>query len=79
MLDRNGTYRVVRSTGHKSIIPEIIGVGKVRQRYPIFPVHEEGSGIWKEMDALKQILFNSKAYKKIFEGYDMLMNTTCRC
>jgi hypothetical protein len=32
------------------------GVGKVRLRYPIMPVHEEGDTTWKELKALKRFM-----------------------
>ena len=48
-----GVSRKVRASGTHLFLPEIKGVGVLRQRYPIFPVHGEGSSVWKEVNALK--------------------------
>ena len=34
----------------------------MRQRYPIIPVHGEGSAVWKELEAMKDLLMNSQTY-----------------
>ena len=63
VLDSTNTVREVRASGHWITFPEIGGgVGEVRQRYPIFPIHEAGSATWKEIKALQQIVLK--------EGYD---------
>ena len=66
VLDQNGTMRLVRASGHRIIFPTIEGVGVMRQRFPIMPVHAEGSAIWKELDALRTIVMNPKKYAKYF-------------
>ena len=33
---------------------DVPGVGKVRTRYPIAPLHQEGEATWKEVQALKE-------------------------
>ena len=43
-------------------MPVINGVGVLRQRYPIMPVHGEGSSVWKELEATKDLLMKSKTY-----------------
>ncbi|XP_064632047.1 uncharacterized protein LOC135490659 [Lineus longissimus] len=60
LLDSNGTVRAVKSSGLRIHIPDIEGVGMLRQRWPVAPVHGEGSAVWKELDALKDI---TMAYK----------------
>ena len=41
VLDRHGNVRKVVATGTRIIMPEIEGVGKVRIRYPIMPLHSD--------------------------------------
>ena len=54
VLDRQGVMRKTTASGVKVILQEIEGVGKVRLRYPIAPIHGEGSAVWKELNALKK-------------------------
>jgi len=57
VLDRYGNVRRTRASGHWILFPEIGGgVGSVRQRYPIMPIHEMGNTIWKELKALEEII-----------------------
>ena len=58
VLDENGELRVVRASGTRIFFPEIENVGKIRQRYPIMPIHAEGNAIWKELNALRQAVMN---------------------
>lgn len=46
--------------------PNIRGVGVVRQRYPIMPVHQAGSFVFKELDALKDVTLQSAKYKRFY-------------
>ena len=57
--DNGGTERQVRASGHWILTPEIEGIGQLRQRYPIFPVHEHGSTIWKETKAIEELIMGS--------------------
>ena len=66
VLDGSGEMRSVKATGFWIHIPEIPGVGKLRQRYPIMPIHEEGSGVWKELAALTDIVLEPSKYKHLF-------------
>ena len=66
VLDRSGTPRKVRNSGFWVQLPNIPGVGKLRQRYPIIPVHEEGTGVWKEMEALKDIVLQPDKYSHMY-------------
>ena len=43
-------------TGVRIFLPNMSRVGIVRQRYPIMPVHGEGSAVWKELEALKDMV-----------------------
>ena len=53
VLDKNGNVRQVTASGHYITLPEIPGIGRIRQRYPIMPVHGFGSSVWKELEAFK--------------------------
>eukprot|EP01063_Lacrimia_lanifica_P014529 TRINITY_DN2109_c5_g1_i1.p1 TRINITY_DN2109_c5_g1~~TRINITY_DN2109_c5_g1_i1.p1 ORF type:complete len:794 (+),score=320.27 TRINITY_DN2109_c5_g1_i1:75-2456(+) len=46
----------VRASGTYVLLPPVAGVGAVRQRYPIMPVHEEGTLAWKETKALADVV-----------------------
>merc|ERR1719229_258144 len=38
------------------MLPDIGDIKKLRLRYPIAPVHGEGSGVWKEVNALRDMV-----------------------
>eukprot|EP00484_Ammonia_sp_Unknown_P013073 CAMPEP_0197078964 /NCGR_PEP_ID=MMETSP1384-20130603/213379_1 /TAXON_ID=29189 /ORGANISM="Ammonia sp." /LENGTH=1120 /DNA_ID=CAMNT_0042517833 /DNA_START=6 /DNA_END=3369 /DNA_ORIENTATION=- len=58
-LDQNGVAQPVYASGHYITFPSIGGgVGKVRQRYPIFPIHEAGTAAFKEVKALAAVLLD---------------------
>ncbi|XP_060076523.1 uncharacterized protein LOC132556151 [Ylistrum balloti] len=67
VLDKHGLVRSVRSSGTRTFLPDIQGVGKVRLRYPIAPAHYEGNAVYKEIDALKEMVMNMQKYVKYFE------------
>ncbi|XP_046546481.1 uncharacterized protein LOC124256538 isoform X2 [Haliotis rubra] len=67
VLDSKGTPRKVMASGMRTILPEIPGIGSVRTRYPILPVHGEGLSVWKELDALKDITMKIQANAAAFE------------
>ena len=58
--------RKCKASGTRIFFPQIAGVGVLRQRYPIMPVHGEGSSVWKELEATKDLLLKSKTYGYIF-------------
>ena len=60
----------VAPSGVKIFLPQITGIGTIRQRYPIIPVYGEGSGIWKELEALKDAVMESKKYKWMYREED---------
>lgn len=62
VLNRNGDVKITRASGIRIFLPSINGVGVLRQRYPIMPVHGEGSSVWKELEATKDLLMNSQTY-----------------
>ncbi|XP_013398382.1 uncharacterized protein LOC106164888 isoform X1 [Lingula anatina] len=62
VLDPKGVIRSVSRGGIKMIIPNIPGVGALRQTYPIFPIHGEGSTAWKESEALADLVLRRKTH-----------------
>lgn len=63
VLDPSGKPHRVRASGTYVVLPFIKDVGLIRQRYPIFPVHGEGSSVWKEVNALRDVFMDSAYYK----------------
>lgn len=64
VLDQKGVSRQVRASGTHVFLPYITDVGVLRQRYPIFPVHGEGSSVWKELNALRDVVMNDLEHMK---------------
>ncbi len=58
----DGNMHNVTSSGTRIFLPEIPNVGIIRTRYPINPVHDDGSTIWKELQVVKDILLNQQKY-----------------
>jgi len=56
VLDRQGVVRKVVTSGTHIHLQAIEGVGRLRTRYPIAPIHSEGSTNGKEISALKEVL-----------------------
>ena len=50
VLDSKGDIKQCAPTGFRIMTPSIDGVGAVRIRYPIFPVHSEGSTVGMEIE-----------------------------
>ena len=54
--------RVTHASGVRILFPEIAGIeGRIRQRYPIMPIHGEGSALWKKLNALEDAMEFAKA------------------
>ncbi|GFR61412.1 hypothetical protein ElyMa_000102300 [Elysia marginata] len=53
VLDQQGNIRRCEASGLYLKTPNIPGVGRVRLRYPIAPIHQYGSPVWKELNAFK--------------------------
>ena len=62
VLDKTMVSRKVRASGTHVFLPYIKDVGIMRQRYPIFPVHGEGSSIWKEVNALREFVMDQQKW-----------------
>ncbi len=67
VLDSEGNLREVVSSGHKILLDPIPDVGTVRTRYPIAPLHNDGSQILKELEALKDIVTQSHDYSFMYQ------------
>ena len=63
VLNRDGEVLPMRNSGFWIHMPNIPGVGKLRQRYPIMPLYEEGTSSWKKIDALKSIALRPGKYE----------------
>ena len=46
----------------------IAGIGSIRQRYPIMPLHDDGNTIYKELEALKDIVLEPEKYAHMLRG-----------
>ena len=66
VLDSAGNLQRVQASGVRMFLPNITGVGIIRTRYPIMPIHGEGSGVWKELEALKDMVMESHRYNFLF-------------
>ncbi|KAI0216103.1 hypothetical protein LSAT2_031841 [Lamellibrachia satsuma] len=66
VLDQAGQLRTVKASGTRIFLPYITGVGSMRTRYPIIPVHGEGSSVWREVEALKDIVLNPVKHMHMF-------------
>uniref|UniRef100_A0A0B7AYD4 Uncharacterized protein n=1 Tax=Arion vulgaris TaxID=1028688 RepID=A0A0B7AYD4_9EUPU len=53
VLTPDGTVKKVSASGTRVVLQDMKGIGQIRLRYPIAPVHDEGSPAWKELNALK--------------------------
>ena len=68
VLDRNGAVRSLKASGIRILLPEIRDVGVMRTRYPVMPVHAEGSPIWKEVEALRDVVMDMHKYLRYFQA-----------
>ena len=68
ILDADGEVRIVRDSGHRITFPEIPGVGILRQRFPIMPVYGEGSSVWKEVEALKDVVLDHEEHLNMYRS-----------
>ena len=64
VLDRKGDMQIVRGSGFRVTLPIIPGVGALRTRYPIMPIHEEGSTAFKHLSALQVLYLCNQHFKR---------------
>ncbi|XP_012939511.1 uncharacterized protein LOC106012130, partial [Aplysia californica] len=55
VLDSQNVVRDVTASGTRVILPAIEGQ-EIRLRYPVPPIHMEGSSVWKEVNVIKDYL-----------------------
>jgi len=67
VLDSEGNLQRAVASGTRIMLPEIPGVGKIRTRYPISPLFNDGNHIYKEVEALKDMVMNMGKYYKMFK------------
>jgi len=58
VLGEDGQLFKARGAGTWITLPYINGIGHVRQRYPIFPIHHDGNTVYKELKALESLTLN---------------------
>ena len=68
--------RTTRASGIYIRTPNIAGVGSVRTRYPVMPVHQAGSFVFKEVDALKDVTLEATKYKRFYRDKIEVENGT---
>ncbi|XP_046577080.1 uncharacterized protein LOC124284988 [Haliotis rubra] len=68
ILDEQGNLHHTAASGTRIVLPNIPGIGRLRMRYHVVPVHGEGSGVWKELDALKDMMMDIEKYKGLFDN-----------
>ncbi|XP_060076524.1 uncharacterized protein LOC132556152 [Ylistrum balloti] len=66
VMDRTGHTHSVVPSGTETVLRDIPAVGTVRLRYPVVPTHYEGNVIYKELDALKDLVMNMATNAKYF-------------
>lgn len=66
VLDEESNQIQTAASGVRIFFPRIPGVGILRQRYPIMPLHGEGSAVWKELEALKDLVLNPEKNARLF-------------
>merc|ERR1712038_632966 len=69
VLDPNGNVCNVTASGTRILLPEIPGVGRIRTRYPISPLHNDGSQIYKELEALKDVVTRMETFNRFLIEY----------
>ena len=68
ILDQSETPQLVSTSGVCIIMQPIAGIGSIRQRYPIMPLHDDGNTIYKELEALKDIVLEPEKYAHMLRG-----------
>lgn len=60
------THRRVLSSGISIMTKDIPGVGPMRLRYPIMPIHDYGNVIHKEVNALADMTLKKHKYERLY-------------
>ncbi|XP_076472469.1 uncharacterized protein LOC143301911 [Babylonia areolata] len=75
VLDKKGVAHCVSSSGTRIHLPNIPGVGEARIRWPIMAVSTEGHQVWKELEALRDVVMDMKTYLSYFPTTPPLRKT----
>jgi hypothetical protein len=67
VLDRHGKVQQVLASGTRVFLPSITGVGRLRTRFPISPMYRDGSSVYKELDALKELINFIDSHSKLLQ------------
>jgi len=76
ILDPQGKVRQVVTSGFKIMLDEIHGVGKMRVRYPIMPIHDHGNSIYKDLSALTDMTLKKHKYLNLYPDLKQTDNDT---
>merc|ERR1719277_1939479 len=76
VLDPEGNVRRVVASGTRILLPDIPGVGKMRTRYPIAPLYNDGNNVQIELAALKDIVLKQQTNAKMFVEQPLGSNST---
>ncbi|XP_059177239.1 uncharacterized protein LOC131956699 [Physella acuta] len=76
VLDKQGNIRNVSASGIPILSLPIRGIGSIRFRYPIPPVHAEGSVAWKEIEVIKNRMAQMKTTTGGSSAYQMELYPT---
>lgn len=64
------------SSGIEIMLDEIPGVGKMRVRYPIVPIHDHGNSIYKDLSALTDMTLKKHKYLNLYPDLKQKDNET---
>ncbi|GFO42570.1 hypothetical protein PoB_006907500 [Plakobranchus ocellatus] len=78
VLDSTGNLRTVVGSGTRVFTWPIDNVGEVRLRYPIFPVHSEGTTPGMELEALKDGVMRMPKYTYLYQTKPMVYDKTTK-
>lgn len=67
VLDKQGLERIVTNSGPPITTYYMKGIGRVRLRFPILPLHGEGAMVWQELNALKDMTMKMNRYSNLFQ------------
>jgi hypothetical protein len=69
------TRRTVES-GIPIITNKIPGIGQIRIRYPIMPIHDHGNSIYKDLSALTDMTLKKHKYLNLYPDLKQTDNDT---
>lgn len=75
VLDQQGNVRRVVASGINIMTRDIPGIGAMRIRYPIMPLHDTGSSIYKDLKALAELTLNKEENAQFYPGAETSNDT----